>query len=495
MDSNENKHLDSLQTIKECTEPASEDLPNITITEDNEKHSQTSVFVKDIAITVIEQEKLQNAEERENISGKDHQTKITEKINSDDSKTAEGNRVKKLAAKEIIKTAIKSKKFTWKQKCSLIMLLTADFMCYCSMSIMAPFYPQEAANRGMTQSMAGFVFGYFALVIFLSSPIFGKLCPKLGVKFLFIIGLFTSGICTVIFGTLHHIEDYSGFTALSFVIRGFAALGSSAYSTAAYVIVINIFPDNAGAIRGVLETFVGLGLCAGPGIGGILFDVKCNLDGNSGSLTSLLKLTPIMMTCFVMVVVSMTWGFLDPTLEPHLIKFNLTTTAVGLIFLLTSGTYAISCPFWGWLSDRLDVYWWMMTVGLFGNSVILLFLGPCLSFLPEENGYTDDISTHSVIAGLWSSVYSLGEVLGPVLGGSLMQHYDFSNTCATFAALNFIVGTLATIMLVNRKQMSLKGNLLNVFQNVIKPDIYPCNGSVDIVIEKDHKVIETIKTK
>lgn len=455
-----------------------------------------------------------------------------------------------------VSNEIKSKKFTWKQKCSLIMLLTADFMCYCSMSIMAPFYPQEAANRGMTQSMAGFVFGYFALVIFLSSPIFGKLCPKLGVKFLFIIGLFTSGICTVIFGTLHHIEDYSGFTALSFVIRGFAALGSSAYSTAAYVIVINIFPDNAGAIRGVLETFVGLGLCAGPGIGGILFDIggfglpfyvvgifliliaplnifileksaKCNLDGNSGSLTSLLKLTPIMMTCFVMVVVSMTWGFLDPTLEPHLIKFNLTTTAVGLIFLLTSGTYAISCPFWGWLSDRLDVYWWMMTVGLFGNSVILLFLGPCLSFLPDvlwlnmvslsllgitvgmslmptyqfildsalENGYTDDISTHSVIAGLWSSVYSLGEVLGPVLGGSLMQHYDFSNTCATFAALNFIVGTLATIMLVNRKQMSLKGNLLNVFQNVIKPDIYPCNGSVDIVIEKDHKVIETIKTK
>lgn len=106
MDSNENKHLDSLQTIKECTEPASEDLPNITITEDNEKHSQTSVFVKDITITVIEQEKLQNAEERENISGKDHQTKITEKINSDDSKTTEGNRVKKFAAKEIIKTAM-----------------------------------------------------------------------------------------------------------------------------------------------------------------------------------------------------------------------------------------------------------------------------------------------------------------------------------------------------------------------------------------------------
>lgn len=446
-----------------------------------------------------------------------------------------------------------TKKFTWKQKCSLVMLLAADFMCYCSMSIMAPFYPQEAANRGMTQSMAGFVFGYFALVVFLSSPVFGKICPRVGVKFLFIVGLFTSGICTVIFGTLHHIEDYSGFTTLSFVIRGIAALGSSAYSTAAYVIVMNTFPDNAGAIRGILETFVGLGLCAGPGIGGVLFDIggfglpfyvvgivsvliapinlcilekpqKLKIDANSGSLTSLLKLTPIMMTCFIMIVVSMTWGFLDPTLEPHLSKkFSLSNTMIGLLFLMMSGTYAISCPFWGWLTDKLDVYWWLMTVGLFGNSVILLFLGPCLSFLPEslwlnmvslsllgitvgmslmptyqfildsalENGYTDDIATHSVIAGLWSSVYSLGEVLGPVLGGSLMQHYDFSNTCATFAALNLIVGALTTLFLMNRKQLSFKGNILSVFT---KPEIYQ-NGTADIIIEKEQKRAENIKTK
>lgn len=55
------------------------------------------------------------------------------------------------------------------------MLAAADFMSFCSMSIMAPFYPQEATNKGMTESMAGFVFGYYALVVFLSSPVFGKI--------------------------------------------------------------------------------------------------------------------------------------------------------------------------------------------------------------------------------------------------------------------------------------------------------------------------------
>lgn len=69
----------------------------------------------------------------------------------------------------------KNKKFTIGQKISLVMLAAADFMSFCSMSIMAPFYPKEAASKGMTEAVSGFIFGYYALVIFISSPIFGKI--------------------------------------------------------------------------------------------------------------------------------------------------------------------------------------------------------------------------------------------------------------------------------------------------------------------------------
>lgn len=85
------------------------------------------------------------------------------------------------------------------------------------MSIMAPFYPQEAAVKGMSESLAGFVFGFYALIVFLSSPVFGIIVsysnqtniinnssffqlPRLGIKFLFISGVLTSGVCSVIFG-------------------------------------------------------------------------------------------------------------------------------------------------------------------------------------------------------------------------------------------------------------------------------------------------------
>lgn len=51
------------------------------------------------------------------------------------------------------------------------------------------------------------------------------------------------------FSTLQYVQDGILFATLSFILRGAEALGASAYSTAGYVLVINIFPNNAGAVR------------------------------------------------------------------------------------------------------------------------------------------------------------------------------------------------------------------------------------------------------
>lgn len=48
---------------------------------------------------------------------------------------------------------------------------------------------------------------------------------------------------------LEYIENYTLFAFLSFFIRGLEALGASAYSTASYVFVVNIFPDHIGTVR------------------------------------------------------------------------------------------------------------------------------------------------------------------------------------------------------------------------------------------------------
>lgn len=84
----------------------------------------------------------------------------------------------------------------------------------------------------------------------------------------------------------------------------------------------------------------------------VLFCLDCSIETKSGSLLELIKVPAVVITGLVIVVVSNTWAFLDPTLEPHLRQFDLSPEQVGLVFLLFSALYGIFSPIWGWLADK-----------------------------------------------------------------------------------------------------------------------------------------------
>lgn len=52
------------------------------------------------------------------------------------------------------------------------------------------------------------------------------------------------------------------------------------------------------------------------------------------------------------IVTSMSIGFLQATMEPHLRQFDLSPVVLGLMFVINGGTYALTAPAWGWLCDR-----------------------------------------------------------------------------------------------------------------------------------------------
>ncbi|XP_039745172.1 MFS-type transporter SLC18B1-like [Pararge aegeria] len=403
------------------------------------------------------------------------------------------------------------------QRLTLASLALVDFMSFCSMSIMAPFFPREATAKGLSETMCGVVFSFYAVVMFITSPFFGKYLPMIGAKFMFTAGMFMAGSCNVLFGTLVLVEDPTTFTVLCFVVRGMEALGASAYSTASYVFVVNAFPDNIGSVLGILETFVGLGMSVGPAIGGLLYSIGgfglpfyslgiimvltvpinyCLLTdcgeyvsgSKTASIVKLFKIPSIIITGLVIVIVSNTWAFLDPTLEPHLRQFGLSTNQIGLIFLLFSSLYGIFSPIWGWVADRVHNHWCMMVWGLFLSTIGLLLLGPCpfipglpkdlwldlvalsilgmsaaLTLLPTfqgvltssiyEGGCPEALATYSAVAGVWSCCYSLGEVLGPALGGALAEQYGFP-LCATLCAGACLTMAVVTLTFFSLRESS-----------------------------------------
>ncbi|XP_063834249.1 MFS-type transporter SLC18B1-like [Ostrinia nubilalis] len=416
-----------------------------------------------------------------------------------------------------------------RQRLTLASLALVDFMSFCSMSVMAPFFPREATAKGLSDTMCGIVFSFYAVVMFLTSPIFGKFLPLMGAKFMFISGMFIAGTCNVLFGTLSLIENPTTFTWLCFLVRGLEALGASAYSTASYVFVVNAFPDSIGSVLGILETFVGLGMSVGPAIGGLLYSIggfglpfytlgivmvltvpinfflltdcqEFSVGSKSASIMKLFRIPSIIITGLVIVIVSNTWAFLDPTLEPHLRQFGLSTEQIGLIFLLFSSLYGIFSPIWGWVADRVHNHWCMMVWGLFLSTAGLLLLGPCpfipglprdlwldlvalsilgisvaLTLLPTfqgvltssiyEGGCPEALATYSAVAGLWSCCYSLGEVLGPALGGALTQRYGFP-LCATLCAAACFTMAVVTLTFFSLRESSKWEQLSDVSHSI-----------------------------
>lgn len=178
----------------------------------------------------------------------------------------------------------------------------------------------------------------------------------------------------------------------------------------------------------------------------------------------------MIIACLTITLVSINWSFLDPTLEPHLRQFHLSPSNIGFIFLLLSASYGIFSPIWGWLTDKMDKYWVLMSTGLALSCFSFLLLGPssmfniknppiwlhiiallllgifvAMALMPTlqalidgalDGGFEDNIGTHSVVAGLWSCSYSLGEMIGPSLGGAMLQEWGFPDAATCIAGLN-----------------------------------------------------------
>lgn len=123
-----------------------------------------------------------------------------------------------------------------------------------------------------------------------------------------------------------------------------------------------------------------------------------------------------------------------------------------------------------------------------------------LTFLicSRENGFADNLATHSLIAGLWSSIYSLGEVLGPTLGGTLVEYFDFPTASTTFAGLNLVLALFGfTFFFLLRTTKDVPSEDVSKKREIVKRDI-GATEVAEFAVEKFLKNgvrIKSVKTK
>ncbi|XP_046613896.1 MFS-type transporter SLC18B1-like isoform X3 [Neodiprion virginianus] len=351
--------------------------------------------------------------------------------------------------------------FTRRQWLTLIVISIADFANAICVSLQAPFYPQEAEKKGASASEYGLVFGIFELVVFFISPVYGQHLNRIGPKLLFNGGILTTGTCAIFFGLLDRVAGHYPFIILSFVIRIVEALGNAAFLTASFAIIAKEFPDNVATTFASLETFFGLGLIVGPTVGGALYQIggyttpfavlgsalflaavmtsfvlpthEQNAEDTQlvGGFLRVLKIPGVMVASASIIATSMSIGFLQATLEPHLRQFNLSPVVLGLMFVINGGFYAMTAPAWGWICDKYS----KPQVGLPRRGE------------PRAHGFSNNLETYGLISGLWTSTFALGAFIGPSIAGILLDTIGFRNASMFIVILHLLVAIVASISL------------------------------------------------
>lgn len=378
--------------------------------------------------------------------------------------------------------------FTTKQWLTLIAIGSVHFSSSICISLQAPFYPAEAEAKGASATEYGLVFGSFELVAFLSSPLFGRYIHTIGTRCLLSLGLLVNAVTAIMFGFLDYVPGHNQFIIYSFIIRILESLGATAALIAAFSLTAACFPDSMATTFATLEVFYGLGYIVGPTVGGFLFSVggftlpffvigfatlliavvvsvfipsvQATHDENDDQtkISKILKVPAVLLDSVSICAASSSMGFYTAVLEPHLREFNISSIAVGFMFIISGGTYAFVAPVVGRICDkyanpRKVIIWGCLLITLsfvlvgplpysgIPKTLAICILGlvihglglGCImvpTFIDAlksaiDAGFPDDLSTYGMLSGLWSSSFALGAFVGPSVAGFLYDRVGF----------------------------------------------------------------------
>ncbi|XP_068762780.1 MFS-type transporter SLC18B1-like isoform X1 [Montipora capricornis] len=301
----------------------------------------------------------------------------------------------------------------------LVSLLLVHVVTFSAIALYLPFFPSEARDKGVSETVVGLIFGTYPFVIFVSSPLFGHLIPKYNDAFVLFTGIAVFGGSQILFGFSGMISDEIAFAVVCFALRATSGMGGAAAETSAISIIMKQFPKNVGSITGAVETFIGIGHCLGPVLGGFLYEVgdfklpfivmgsvtlavlpllmialyKRDRESSEESLMQSIsiletvRIPGIFMLSLCSVTIALSFSYIDPILEPYLKKLGQSPVMIGLMFFLYSGVYALLAPVIGWIGDKKECYRGMLLIGFTGFAVGFFLQGPApfLTFLPLNN--------------------------------------------------------------------------------------------------------------
>lgn len=156
------------------------------------------------------------------------------------------------------------KKTIKEQKSILIILLSNVFIAFLGIGLVIPVMPSFMNSMQLSGKTMGYLIAVFAMAQLLMSPLAGRWVDRYGRKNIITIGLFLFGISELIFGLGTHVSVLYLSRMLGGISAAFIIPGVTAY--VADITSVQERPEAMGYISAAIST----GFIIGPGFGGFI---------------------------------------------------------------------------------------------------------------------------------------------------------------------------------------------------------------------------------
>ncbi|WP_046214284.1 MFS transporter [Paenibacillus wulumuqiensis] len=387
-----------------------------------------------------------------------------------------------------------------KQKAALLVVGLAIFLDMLIYGLVVPILPRYASSLGASQTEIGLLFGSYAIVLFIATPIFGALSDRIGRRGPMLWGLLGLAAATLLFA-------FSTSFWMLVVARSLQGLAAAITWTAGLAILADLYPSQErGKAMGLALSGQAAGILLGPAIGGWLYqlggyqlpflfaaalalidgilrlvllrDFPETKSGNFLSPFGLLRNRSILVIAGVIVIGAAVPSVLEPTLPLHLQeKFQAQPGFIGLLFIVPTLAYGLTTPLIGALSSKIgnkralmigllmvsislplaslpDSMWMQAAaLALLGVSMGMV-LAPCLpelASLSENSG----VPSYGVTFAVYNTAYSIGMMLGPISSSILTDRIGLTSSY-------LIIGCVALLymafLLLSMSRSSFKAN-------------------------------------
>ncbi|WP_338787238.1 MFS transporter [Metabacillus sp. FJAT-53654] len=392
------------------------------------------------------------------------------------------------------------KKTIKEQKAALIILLSNIFIPFLGIGLIVPVMPSFMNIMHLSGKTMGYLIAAFAVTQLLLSPLAGRWVDRYGRKKMIIIGLFLFGVSELIFGLGTHVSVLYLSRMLGGISAAFIMPGVTGY-----IADITSIQERSKAM-GYMSAAISTGYIIGPGLGGFIAEygvrmpfyfaaaiaflavitsifilkepltkeqlTEISANTKHTSLISDLKrsLNPLYLIAFIIVFV-LAFGLsayetIFSLFSDH--KFGFTPKEIAAIITISSIFGAVVQIFmFGKMIDKLGEKKLIQLCLIIGailavaSTVISSFLAvlvvTCFIFLAFDllrPALTTFLSKaagkeQGFVAGMNSTYTSLGNIVGPAIGGIL---FDVNiNYPYLFAAVIMFIGLGITVMWKERQ--------------------------------------------